>query len=143
MSTEEVFKTLGRYTEESRESDHKTATKLGVNRTTLTAPASNGLMSGHAFLEYRAELMSTRHIEEQGEPIHCLIKIEIGAGHGRPPELLKQEARDLVFFSVNPGPHRRINHSIICEVDGKRLRELGPATGLSRVGNVEIYFYSS
>src|SRR5260370_13044690 len=100
MSTEEVLKASGRYAEESRESDHKTVTKLGVNRTTLTAPASNGLMSGHAFLEYRAELMSTRPIEEQGDPIHCLIKIEISAGHGRSPELLKQEARDLVLFSV-------------------------------------------
>jgi len=87
--------------------------------------------------------MNTRHIEEQGEPIHCLIKIEIGAGHGRSPELLKQEARDLVLFSVNPGPHRRISHSSICEVDGKRLRTLGPATDFNRVGNVEIYFYSS
>ena len=37
MSTEEVLKALGRYTEESRESDRQTATKLGVNRTTLTA----------------------------------------------------------------------------------------------------------
>jgi transcriptional regulator with XRE-family HTH domain len=36
MSTEEVLKALGRYTEESRESDRQTATKLGVNRTTLT-----------------------------------------------------------------------------------------------------------
>jgi hypothetical protein len=89
------------------------------------------------------QTLSTRHIKEQGEPIHCLIKIEVGAGHGRPPELLKQEARDLVLFSVNPGPHRRISHSIICEADGKRLRELGPATDLNRVRNVEIYFYSS
>ena len=143
MSTEEVFKALGRYTEESRESDRQKATKLGVNRTILTAPVSNGLMSGHAFLEYRAELISTRHIEEQGAPIHCLITIEIGAGHGRSLELLKQEARDLVLFSVNPGPHRRISHSSICEVDGKRLRKLGPATDFNRVGNVEIYFYSS
>ena len=92
MSTEEVFKALGRYTEESRESDRQTATKLGVNRTTLTAPASNGLMSGDAFLEYRAELMSTGHIEEQGEPIHCLIKIEIGAGHGRPQSFLSRKS---------------------------------------------------
>lgn len=100
-------------------------------------------MSEHAFFEYRAKLISTLHVEEQGEPIHCLIKIEIGAGHGRPPELLKQEARDLVLFSVNPGPHRRISHSSIFEVDEKRLRELGPATDFNRVGNTEIYFYSS
>src|SRR5260370_38936590 len=120
MSSKEVLKALGRCTEES-----------------------NGLMSEHAFFEYRAKLMSTPHIEEQGEPIHCLIKIKISAGHGRSRELLKQEARDLVLFSVNPGPHRRISHSSICEVDGKRLRELGPATDFNRVGNVEIYFYSS
>jgi transcriptional regulator with XRE-family HTH domain len=37
MTTEEVLKALGRYTEESRESDRETATKLGVNRMTLTA----------------------------------------------------------------------------------------------------------
>jgi hypothetical protein len=53
MSTKEVMKALGRHTEESHESDRKTATKLG-------------LMSEHAFFEYRAKLMSTPHIEEQG-----------------------------------------------------------------------------
>ena len=37
MTTEEVLKALGRYKEESRESDRQTATKLGVNRMTLTA----------------------------------------------------------------------------------------------------------
>ena len=138
MSTEEVLKALGRYTKES----HETATKLGVNRMTLTAPASNGLMSEHAFFEYRAKPMSTPHIKEQGEPIHCLIKMEIGAGFRRPRELLKQEARDLIVFSVSPGPHRRISHSNICEVDEKRLCELGPATDFNRVGSVEIYFFS-
>jgi hypothetical protein len=37
MTTEEVLKALGRYTEESRESDRQTATKLGINQMTLTA----------------------------------------------------------------------------------------------------------
>jgi hypothetical protein len=37
MSTEEVLKALERYTEESHESDRQTATKLGINRMTLTA----------------------------------------------------------------------------------------------------------
>jgi transcriptional regulator with XRE-family HTH domain len=37
MSTEEVLKALERYAEESRESDRQTATKLGINRMTLTA----------------------------------------------------------------------------------------------------------
>jgi hypothetical protein len=102
-------------------------------------------MSEHAFFEYRAKLISTPHVEvfeEQGEPIHCLIKFEIGAGHGL-SELLEQEAEDLVLFSLNPGPHRRISHSSIFEVDEERLRELGPATDFNRVGNTEIYFYSS
>jgi len=87
--------------------------------------------------------MSTPHIKEQGKPIHCLIKMEIGAGLRRPRELLKQQARDLIVFSVSPGPHRRISHSNICEVNEKRLRELGPAADFNRVGSTEIYFYSS
>jgi hypothetical protein len=143
MRTEEVLKALGRYTEESRESDRQTATKIGVKRMTLTAPTSNGLMNEHAFFEYRAKPMSTPYIKEQGEPIHCLIKMEIGPSLRRPRELLKQEARDLIVFSVSPGPHRRISYSNICEVDEKRLRELGPATDFNRVGRVEIFFYSS
>jgi transcriptional regulator with XRE-family HTH domain len=36
MTTEEVLKALGRYTEESPESDRQTATKLGVKQMTLT-----------------------------------------------------------------------------------------------------------
>jgi len=102
--------------------------------------ASNGLTSEHAFFEYRAKPMSTLHIKEQGKPIHCLIKMEISAALRRPRELLKQEARDLILFSVSPGPHRRISHSNICEVGEKRLRELGPARDFNRVGNVEISF---
>jgi hypothetical protein len=130
MSTGEVMKAMGRHTEESHESDCQTATKLG-------------LMSEHAFFEYKAKLMSTPLNEEQGEPIHYLIKMEIGAGHRRSRELFKQEARDVILFSVNPGPQRRISHFNICEVNEKRLRELGPATDFNRVGSVEIYFYSS
>jgi hypothetical protein len=86
--------------------------------------------------------MSTPHIKEQGEPIHRLIKIEIRDGFPRPRELLKQEARDLIVFSVSPGPRRRISDSNIREVDEKRLRELGPARDFNRLGSVEIYFYS-
>jgi hypothetical protein len=100
-------------------------------------------MSKRVFFEYRAKLISTPHTEEQGEPIHCLIKMEIDASQERSQELLEQEAGDLVLFNVNPGPHRRITHSSIGEVDEKRLRELGPATDFNRVGNTEVYFYSS
>src|ERR1700757_2652177 len=85
MSNEEVMKALGRHTEVSDESDRQTATKLG-------------LMSEHAFFEYRAKPMSAPHIKEQGKPIHCLIKMVIGGGLRRSRELLKQEARDLIIF---------------------------------------------
>jgi hypothetical protein len=37
MTTEDVLRALGRYTEETSESERQTATKLGVNRITLTA----------------------------------------------------------------------------------------------------------
>jgi hypothetical protein len=81
-------------------------------------------MSKHAFFEYRAKLISAPHTEEQGELIHCLIKMEVGAGHERARELLAQEAGALILFNVNPGPHRRIAHSSVGEVDEKRLRAL-------------------
>ena len=100
-------------------------------------------MSEHALFEYKAKLINTPHIEERGEPIHCSIKMEVGLQDGRSQELLEQEAGDLILFALNPGPHRRISHSSIFEVDEERLRELGPATDFNRVGNTEIYFYSS
>jgi len=37
MTTEDVLRALGRYAEESSESERQTATKLGVKRMTLTA----------------------------------------------------------------------------------------------------------
>jgi hypothetical protein len=106
-------------------------------------PPADGLTNEHAFFEYRGKPVDPPHIEEQCKPIHCLIKMEIDADFERPRELLKQEARDLIFFSVSPGPHRKISYSDICEVAEKRMGELGPARDFNRVGSVEIYFYSS
>ena len=102
-------------------------------------------MSENALFEYRALLMSTPHVEEKGEPVHCLIKMEIAARDGRLRRgaELEQEAGDLILFLINPGPHRRISHSSICKIDERRLHELGPATDFNRVGNSEIYFYAS
>jgi transcriptional regulator with XRE-family HTH domain len=37
MTTDEVLDALGRYTKDSRESDRHMATKLGINRITLSA----------------------------------------------------------------------------------------------------------
>jgi hypothetical protein len=42
----------------------------------MTHPPSNDLMSEHAFFEYRALLACSSHVEEKGEPLHCLIKME-------------------------------------------------------------------
>lgn len=102
-------------------------------------------MSELAFFEYRALLVSSAHVEEKGEPIHCLIKMEIAAQDGRLRRgaELEQEAGDLVLFLINPGPHRRISHSSICKADERRSHELGPATDFNRVRNSEVYFYAS
>jgi hypothetical protein len=102
-------------------------------------------MSEHAFFEYRALLMSTPHVEEKGEPVHCFIKMEIAAQDRRlrPGVELEQEAGALILFLINPGPHHRIIHSSIRKADEWRLRELGPATQFNRVGNSVIYFYST
>ena len=102
-------------------------------------------MSQHAFFEYTAMLTSTPHVEEKGELVHCLIKMEIAAQDGRLRRSveLEQEAGDLILFLINPGPHRRISHSSICKADERRLHELGPATDFNRVGNSEVYFYAT
>jgi len=102
-------------------------------------------MSEHAFFEYRALLMSTPHVDEQGELVHCFIKMEFAAQDGRLRRSaeLEQEAGDLILFLVNPGPHRRISHSKICQADERPLHELGPAIGFNRVGESEVYFYAT
>ena len=69
--------------------------------------------------------------------------MEIGAGRRRSQELLEQEAEDLVLFAPNPGPHRRISHSTICEVNEERLRKLGPAPDFYMSKSAETNFYVS
>jgi hypothetical protein len=32
-------------------------------------------MSAYAFFQYEALLMSTHHVEEKGEPVHCIVKM--------------------------------------------------------------------
>jgi hypothetical protein len=116
--------------------------KIRIRRTDRT---SNAPMSEYAFFEYKALLMSTPHVEEKGEPVHSIIKMEIAAQDGRLRRgaELEQEAGDLILFLINPGPHRRISHSSIWRTDERRLHELGPATDFNRVGNSEIYFYAT
>jgi hypothetical protein len=101
-------------------------------------------MSEHAFFEYKARLVSTPHVEDKGEFVHCIIKMQTTAQDGRfrRGAELEQEAGDLVLFILNPGPHRRISESSISKVDEERLRDLGSASDVSRVGESEVYFYS-
>src|SRR5215831_17036105 len=103
------------------------------------------LMSEHAFFEYKARLVSTPHVEDKGEFVHCIIKIETADQEGRPRHgvELEQEAGDLILFLINPGPHRRISESSIHKVNEERLRDLGSASDVARVGKAEVYFYSN
>jgi hypothetical protein len=55
MSTEEVLKALGRYTEESHESDRQTATKPSVNRMTFTALAVEWVCERARLLRIQSE----------------------------------------------------------------------------------------
>jgi hypothetical protein len=101
-------------------------------------------MSEYALFEYKARLVSTPHVEEKGEFVHCIIKMETNAQDGRLRRgaELEQEAGDLILFLTNPGPHRRISESSISKVDEERLRNLGSASDFARVGNSEVYFFS-
>jgi hypothetical protein len=100
-------------------------------------------MSGYAFFEYTAKLTCTPHAEEAGESVHCLIEMDTVDQNGgkRPAVELEEEAGDLVLFAVNPGPNRRIADSKIWEVEEQRLRELGEAKDIGRIGSAQIYFY--
>ena len=77
--------------------------------------------------------------------MHCLLKIPVAAdfGHRQRDEVeLRQDAGDMVLFTLNPGPHGKISHSEIWEVDENRIGELGEASELAQVGDCTIYFYA-
>ena len=101
-------------------------------------------MNEHTFFEYKARLVSTPHVEDKGEFVHCIIKMQTTAQDGRfrRGAELEQEAGDLILFILNPGPHRRISESNISKVDEERLSDLGSASDVSRVGKSEVYFFS-
>ena len=104
------------------------------------------VMSDYAFFEYRTKITSTSHESEDGERVHCLLKIPVAAdsGHHQRDEVeLKQDAGDMVLFALNPGSHGKISHSEIWEVTENRIRELGEASELARAGDCTIYFYAS
>jgi hypothetical protein len=102
-------------------------------------------MRDYAFFEYRAKLTNTRHAEEEGETVHCMIRMKNVDRDGkrlRDMEL-HQQAGDNVLFVINPGPHQKISHSSIWNVTEEELREAGKPLHYHRVGDCEIYFYAT
>jgi hypothetical protein len=101
-------------------------------------------MTEYDFFEYTAKLMSTRHAEDEGESVHCVIEMNVLDQNGRRRQSVKleEEAGYLILFALNPGPNRRIAASKIWKVDEHRLKELAPATVVNRIGSSQIFFYN-
>ena len=86
------------------------------------------------------------HKQEEGERVHCVVKMRIAADFGhhyRTDVELEQDAGDLILFTLQPGPHRKISHSEIWKVDENRISELGEGSALALVGDCALYFYSN
>jgi hypothetical protein len=101
------------------------------------------LMSNHyAFFEYQAKITNAGHAENEGEPVHCMIKMKSVDEHGkrRRNVELEQQAGDDVLFVINPGPHRKISHSSIWSVSEETFQKAGTAPDQHRVGDCEIFF---
>jgi hypothetical protein len=59
-----------------------------------------------AFFEYQAKITNAGHAENEGEPVHCMIKMKNVDEHGkrRHNVELEQQAGDNVLFVINPRP---------------------------------------
>jgi hypothetical protein len=94
----------------------------------------------YAFFEYRAKITNTGHAEDEGEPLHCMIKMKSGDAEGkrrRNLELEKQ-AGDTILFAINPGPHRKISHSSIWAVSEETFQKSGILLNRHQIGDCEI-----
>jgi hypothetical protein len=102
-------------------------------------------MSDYAFFEYQAKLTNTGHAENEGEPVHCMIRMKnVDRDGKRLHDIeLHQQAEDDVLFVINPGPHRAINHSSIWNVTEEELHKLEKVSDYHRVGDCEIYFQNA
>jgi hypothetical protein len=96
-----------------------------------------------AFFEFRGKITNRGHAEDQGEPVHCLVKMSsLDAGGRRRRNVdLEQEAGDTILFVLNPGPHRKMSQSNIRAVGEEALSNAGPPVHVHRVGDCEIYCY--
>ena len=96
----------------------------------------------YAFFEYQAKITNAGHAENEGEPVHCMIKMKSLDEHGkrRHNVELEQQAGDDVLFVINPGPHRKISHSSIWSLSEETFQEAAIASDQHRVGDCEIFF---
>ena len=95
------------------------------------------------FFEFRGKITNRGHAEDQGEPVHCLVKMSSLDAEGRRRRNvdLEQEAGDTILFVLNPGPHRKMSQSNIRAVGAEALANAGPPVHVHRVGDCEIYCY--
>ena len=96
-----------------------------------------------AFFEFRGKITNRGHAEDQGEPVHCIVKVPSrdAGGTRRRNVDLEQEAGDMILFALNLGPHRKMSHSSIRAVDEEILANAGPPLHIHRVGNSELHCY--
>ena len=100
-------------------------------------------MSDYAFFEYQAKLTNTGHAENDGELVHCTIRMKnVDRDGKRLHDIeLHQQAEDDILFVINPGPHRAINHSSIWKVTEGEFHKLEKVSDYHRIGSCEIYFH--
>src|SRR5262244_390076 len=64
-------------------------------------------MSHYAFFEYQAKLTNTGHAENEGELVHCMIRMKnVDRGKRLHDIELHQQAEDDALFVINPRPLR-------------------------------------
>jgi len=96
-----------------------------------------------ALFEFRGKITNRGHAEDEGEPVHCIVKMRSldAEGKRRRNVDLEQEAGDAILFALNPGPHRKMSHSNIRAIAEEVLTDAGPPLHTHRVGDYEIQCY--
>ena len=95
----------------------------------------------YAFFEYQAKITNAGHAENEGAPVHCMVKMKSLDEHGkrRRNVELEQQAGDDVLFVINPAPiERNPLEYLVCQ---RRNQKAGTAPDQHRVGDCEIFFY--
>jgi hypothetical protein len=99
----------------------------------------------YSFFEYHAKITNAGHAENEGESVHCMIRMKSvdACGKRRRNVELEQQAGDNILFVINPGPHRKISHSSIWSVSEEIFGKAGSASDYHQVGDCEIFFYKA